>query len=261
MPHQPEDIPDEDVDFGRTFSAVEKLRTMTDVGKRLYEEPDTEAPHGYYGHSKSRRRIIGYDTPIYQGVYVGAGEREVIVVDDTEAPRMQQAYDLALAKSRELNDVVGGTYQTVLALMRYDDELVAQDVEEFRNKKVNLNYFLQGGRIARSTGQTQEQGYGVCRHQALLAAYILEKMTREGAIRGSARIDRNTIKGRGGHAWAVFRTPDGREYIIDPAQEYAGPIEAAPTDGWKYARPTDYNVNDDTVELTRPRTPPDSSQV
>jgi hypothetical protein len=40
---------------------------------------------------------------------------------------------------------------------------------------------------------------------------------------------------RGAHAWAVFETPGGKIYVIDPAQNFVGTKDKARAEGhWKY---------------------------
>ena len=50
--------------------------------------PDETAPYGRY----KGRPIIGHDSPINGGVYVGQHHREAIVVDDKKFPTLNQVY-------------------------------------------------------------------------------------------------------------------------------------------------------------------------
>lgn len=80
---------------------------------------------------------------------------------------------------------------------------------------------------------------GVCRHQGLLAAYIIENLIREGLMTGAVGVERNTVKEIGGtHAWAVFKTKvdeDEELFVVDPAQSFVGTKAEALNEGrWKY---------------------------
>jgi len=60
---------------------------------------------------------------------------------------------------------------------------------------------------------------GVCRHLALMSGLLLERAIQEGVLNGKAYYFRGP-----GHGWIVY-TESGRDYIIDAAQNYWGPIE------------------------------------
>lgn len=80
-------------------------------------------------------------------------------------------------------------------------------------------------------------GKGVCRHQALLTGYLLERLASEGKVSGKVSVQRNAIPGVGAHAWASYVNSRGAEYVIDPTQGYIGLLDEAPDDGWIYRRP------------------------
>ncbi|EKD64692.1 MAG: hypothetical protein ACD_50C00323G0007, partial [uncultured bacterium] len=75
--------------------------------------------------------------------------------------------------------------------------------------------------------------------QALLAGYLLEKLTQEGILGGKVSVDRNFIEGRGGHAWVRYTNSREEVFILDPAQDYKGTLKDAPKNGWDYRRPED----------------------
>jgi hypothetical protein len=52
-------------------------------------------------------------------------------------------------------------------------------------------------------------------------------------------VDRNTIKGLGGHAWVRYASSDGTVFVVDPAQEKVGRLEDMQETGWDYRRPDD----------------------
>lgn len=229
-------------EWQNTVRGIDRLRQSHPW---LYEESSREAPHGFF----AGRRIIGRDTPINEGVYVGSGAREAIVVDDARYPaelvgayrdlrsRMaveqrkpeslrkstfQLIYDIAKENlggnlgEREIENRLGNMLQRYTGSFRG----VSQKGED---TKVALNVFMK-------------EKVGVCRHRALLAGYLLERLVKDNVLRGKVSIDRNTIPARGGHAWVRWEGPGGKAFIIDPSLGYVGPIERSPRI-WSYERP------------------------
>ena len=94
------------------------------------------------------------------------------------------------------------------------------------DQKVGLKLYLE------------ERG-GVCRHQALFCAYLLERLCDEGFLYGKVSVDRNIIPGRGGHAWCRYTNSAGEVYILDVAQKFAGSLLSSIDDRrrWYYERP------------------------
>ncbi len=231
------------VDWNRTIDRTELLK-----GNPLYEEPTGESklgdtpgnPSALYGIYK-KRHVIGRDEKINGGVYLGAGEREEIVVDDMDekaSKYYQKAYDLLMknVNSRQRkqrknkqddgfkNDILTDVYDTVLSAIQYDKEYANDLAEKYKNEKIDLSYYINDGK-------------GVCRHQALLVGYLLERLKNEGQINGAVSIDRNSIKGVGAHAWVRYQSGTNNAiYIIDPAQGYVGLLSEA-TNNWPYERP------------------------
>ena len=82
---------------------------------------------------------------------------------------------------------------------------------------------------------------GVCRHQALLCGYLLEKLIKDERISGKVSVDRNFVEGLGGHAWARYTTDRGKVYILDVAQNYKGCLGdmTKKQSRWFYERPED----------------------
>jgi|GEM_PF-491306 len=229
--------------WGRTALAVEHLRSTDPRYEEIYDGKKT------YG-TFADRFVIGSDTPINGGVYVGLpnGNREAIVVDDEKYPReldyvynaiMQRIYRWSrVPRESQLDGVVdkvlSPVFYTVLETMPYSQDIVDQIVSRYaKDTKIVLNQFIY------------ERG-GVCRHQALLAGYILERMQKNGELMESDEIsvDRNGVMGRSGpgHVWVRYKSADGTVYIIDPAQHFIGTLEEAEArpEAWPYARPGDY---------------------
>lgn len=200
-----------------------------------YEEPDEEALHGRF----EGRHMIARDTPINLGVYVVPGTQEAIVVDDQKYPKaFDRVYSFLLDdiyNAVEHNPEVDlitklliPVYDAAVQAMPYDRYRTEEYADQFIDSKVTLNDFMA-------------YGFGVCRHQALLAAYLLERLQKSGELMSDDQIsvDRNTIPGRGGHAWVRYTSSDGTVYIIDSAQHYVGRLEDADPNGWDYRRPDD----------------------
>ena len=241
-----------EADWSRTVNMHERL-----AGDARYEEPFEDCtPEGYF----SGRPIIASDTAINGGVYLGGGKREAIVVDDDKYPgALNRVYDAAIAniygvaespngypgdvffglgKGNVLHPATIGVrervlvsvFAAVLEAMPYSSEIVSNIIDANNNdNKVTLNNFI-------------EVGGGVCRHQGLLVAYVLERLQNEGELMSEDKvsIDRNGVPGSGAHGWARFTSSDGTVYIVDPAQQFVGTLEEAQrTYRWPYDRPED----------------------
>lgn len=214
---------EDSVEWDRTILVQERLKN-----KSFFEEPSRESKYGKW----QGRNIIGRDCPINGGVYLGGGEREAIVVDDKKQPELMAAYQ-ELIKRRKAKEQQGRTFKSgVLSevfdltreLLPYNNAIVTQITRELQpDQKIALSVFL-------------ENKGGVCRHQALLAAYLLEKLKADGYVRGQVSVDRNYVPGRGGHAWVRYVNSAGEIFIIDPAQNFIGKIEEAGDDQWFYER-------------------------
>ncbi|MEI6169385.1 MAG: transglutaminase domain-containing protein [Candidatus Saccharibacteria bacterium] len=240
--HTRHPIPEWDRTIGRTKFEKRNKNPM-------YDEPTGESKLGEYGAYKDRR-VIGRDEIINGGVYLGSGNREEIVVDDTKSDVKKDYVDLEVKKAyeglyeqlwekvrsrqkeqKELgqhNDVKNGilsdVFELVMEEMKYDGDFAEKAAIKFKDQKINLSYFINAKK-------------GVCRHQALLVGYLLQRLTAEGYIDGKASIDRNYVSGVGAHAWVRYESgTSGKIYILDPAQKFIGRLEDAPGN-WPYKRP------------------------
>ncbi len=201
----------------------------------FFEEADGEARNGYY----QERMIIGRDTPINRGVYITNGQREAIVVDDRNSDRLNEVYAqllrIQIKKVVQQNGHFGdGILNAVFDLTKeyipYNLAATEQITSRYpKDQKVHLEVFI-GNRA------------GVCRHQALLAGYLVEKVIKSGYLKGAVSVDRNIVPGKGGHAWVRYIDHQGIVYIVDPAQQYVGKltdIKQGQEGAWFYKRPTD----------------------
>lgn len=196
----------------------------------VYRPADEKAPHGYL----LGRPIIGRDTEINGGVF--AWNKEALVVDDK--------YPLVLECWQELMEILNediyngkdhkeNIFRLINNIVTSKMSYNLKAVEEIDNKiqntkhdwyKVSLDVFM-------------DAGVGVCRHQALLAGYLLEKLTksyyqhpednrRHRYLRGEAHVERSiNYQKLVGHAWAKYTTFSGETVIIDPANNFVASFD------------------------------------
>lgn len=173
------------------------------------------------------RPDIARDTRINGGQYRGAYGGESIVVDREKYPEgFNQAYGEVLRRATDDKGVIHKDWvlQSVFDVTRevlpYDQEVVDRvfrDVADgIDGQKVALDTYLAAGG-------------GVCRHQALLGASLLEKLCDEGVLGGHVSVDRNALKnyqdGWDGHAWIRYTNSAGKVFILDPAQDRIGELD------------------------------------
>lgn len=199
-----------------------------------------------YGDTYGGRRLIGRDEDVRGGVYYGTYSGEAIVVDPEKYPdEYDRYYNIAVDKATidgkvERSKVLKAVFDTVTSEMEYSQsgvDGILQDVADRDGtpsfddgKKLELSLFM-------------EAGVGVCRHQALACAALLERFKDEGYIRGAISVDRNERVGvpgqeDGGHAWVRYTSKDGLVQILDVARGYYGLLKNAdPNEHWEYMRP------------------------
>jgi hypothetical protein len=220
-------------DWGRTVDVRNRMS-----GNPAYEEPDGETRVGrYMGYP-----IIARDTPINGGVYLGAGAREALVVDDRNQPELLEVWKAMLPTApRSGTDAeerfLAAITQTVDSYLPYP--------------KVSNPEAVIAGIVAESYGPQAVSGdvlvpeslfiqkrIGICRQKALLDGYLVERAIRAGYLdrRSKVSIDRNSVPGIGGHAWRRYKNPNGVVFIGDSATGYYGRLENAPKT-WPYDRP------------------------
>lgn len=256
---EPDDTVIEENQFDKTYFASERVKKQMPEG---YREADEKAPYGYYYD----RRILGRDMPINDSVYIGESDREAVVIDDKKDARLRLAYDKFIETRRQeatdriysLKNIFAKAFDALLNQknkIRLTKEEFAEGIIDsvFNYVKGSLPYDKgvvsklealskqEGRSLSRKIclGEYLNEAGGVCRHQALLAAYILEKLIKDGYLSGKVSVDRNKVKGEGGHAWARYTDADNETFIIDSAQDYCGRLADAKKGRWKYARPED----------------------
>jgi|GEM_PF-2314190 len=182
-----------------------------------YKPPEQNAPHGYFKGIP----IIGRDSPINKGIYIGGSEREGIVVDDGKDQILGQTFHELVTKIWE--DLSPGKTDpkpfltTIFNLVReklpYSAAIVYQVGGNLKDEEILLGEFVKN------------KG-GICRHQNLLTAYLLEKLIKLKLIKGKVSADRNKFGGSA-HAWTRYESETGEVFIIDPAMNYVGPLQNA----------------------------------
>jgi hypothetical protein len=207
-----------EVEWARTDDGKKRLLKAGHINEELYRG----------------RPIIGRDSPIDGGVYIGKNQREAIVVDSVKYPEIKKLYEKVRqlahedSESASEDEILNATYSVVSEAMKYDQNGVKQIVRKYaagKDRKIQIDQFIK-------------KGVGVCRHQALVCAVILELFQKEGIIEGKMSVDRNTILG--GHAWCRYTNSDEEVIILDVARECFGYLDEVKSKAaWSYARPED----------------------
>lgn len=232
------------------YTLIPSQQNRLGIPIRGYEEPyvnhsGEEVSAMYHG-----RPVISRESPVNGGVYIVPGSQEAIVVDDGTKPKegdrpkeinpyYQQAFDdfISLAKRYDvkvrqgirrdqITDMLNALLVSVSDTIDYDIKFSEYIRNNYKDRKINLHDFIA-------------EGKGVCRHQALLAGYILERLINGGFVSGSVSVDRNYVEDKGGHAWARYTDEKGHVYIIDPTNGYAGKLNRKSNKIWSYSRPED----------------------
>lgn len=201
---------------GNTAILVQRLH----ASGQLQQSSEPDAPFGWY-HGW---RIIGALTRIDGGIYLGRRPREAIVVDMRRpGSALRQLYQQWLESlQRGLGDdavradlrthLAARVAELVAAYMPYDEQVVRRlDARGLLqpDQPIDLDVFLR------------ERG-GVCRHQVCMVGALLERLVDEGWLQGRVSLERKHVPGWFSHAWVRFDDGDGREWILDPAQQRYG---------------------------------------
>lgn len=205
-------------------------------GRHDFGVADSRAVYGYH----KNHPIIGRETnSVRGGVYFTTNPMtEAVVVDDKSAILQNVAGKLTSFLETTYGSLAGARQQGPRAIARIIERYSAQlliydlprtmvlcDPYKANNDLIGLSDFVK-------------RGYGVCRHQCLLAAFFMETLIARGVLEGSVAVERNIDHqrepGRQGHAWAVLHAPTGT-LVIDPAQRFVGTKEEAKRlGGWRY---------------------------
>lgn len=193
------------------------------------------------------RAVIGSDTPINKGVYLCATKEqgtigEACVVDDDKPENivLHKAYHQLIEKiysqpaDKRWNYALFFVQEITREFLPYDSKKVDDFTRGKNGTKISLASFMN-------------LRFGVCRHQALLSGYLIERLIKDKHLQGSVSVDRNQ-SGEDGHAWCRYTSPSSRIYIVDVAQNLMAPLERTTPQHWDYARPYE------TVENGRVKT-------
>lgn len=214
-----------------TSSVNEDIRSRFDFGAE-----DLTAPYGYY----KNHVIIGRKTStVKDGVYFTTRPAsEAVVVDDKSRALQQVAQGLLHKVERKFGKEPTAPIEAMLKLVnQYTREIMPYD--ERGADKLSAPHYDNNGLIGLS--EYIEQGVGVCRHQCLVAAFLVETLVDNKLMVGRTGVERNhDVDANGAHAWAKFEIPGGQSFVIDPAQNFVGTKQKAQQEGrWKYDLPAD----------------------
>jgi hypothetical protein len=211
----------------------------------LYEESgDTEAyPNGKVKVGEKSYAVLGRDMEINGSAYPGSSSREIITIDDSiegsELPvlnlRLKRRLEERIQSNTNKEEVVcSEVFAFVREVLLYDGSAIEKIATEKKNQPVEIDEFIR-------------KGIGVCRHQGVLAAYLIGNLIKEGYIGGKISVDRNYIPDKGGHGWARYTDSNGEVMIIDAAQKFVGRMTQPPQTGWSYERSKDAKIRTEAV--------------
>jgi transglutaminase-like putative cysteine protease len=203
--------------------------------ERNFGSKDLEAPHGWYRNHP----IIGrHSATVRNGVY-GTSSSEFVLVDDKSALMKQvtdtfmsslPSHEAAATMNEEL--LLKNIAFRVASVLRYDLNETERLSSPHYGKKglIDLSEYVQAG-------------VGVCRHQALLAAHLIEETISRGYLAGRTGVERNyDSEANGAHAWAVYKSETSEDVIVDPANHFVGSRKKAQDEGrWRYIVADDEN--------------------
>ena len=188
------------------------------------------------------KRIIARDTPINGRVYVcvtgdghGGEIVDAIEVDDKSDQELNAAYQFLLNRWKAINTkerkrrgvLLGEVNQLTKDLLPNSDH--DQILTEFSDKLSHGEPVALGKYIGKKMG--------MCRHRALLAGYLLERLKRDEYIHPwGLSIDKNQVPGKGGHAWVRYVNSAGEVFVIDPMFGFAGSLDDLNRPDWPYER-------------------------
>ena len=206
-----------------TVQALEDLER-----ERNYGEKDSEAPHGRYRNHP----IIGRRSrTVRNGVY-GTRSSEFILVDD-KSTLMKNIVDDFMATLPSHEEAATLNAEIILKKISFRvANILRYDLNE--TERISSPHYDHKGLIDLS--EYVEAGVGVCRHQSLLAAHLIEEVIDKGYLAGQVGVERNYDReANGAHAWAVFKSETSGDMIVDPANHFVGSRRKAQDEGrWRY---------------------------
>lgn len=188
-----------------------------------YRQPDMWAPYGYF----EDKHIIGRQSQrINGGVYLGGSQREAIVVDDVADPRLKAIAGGFLyehSKRSIWQRVVGAPAPSTVETLTQIKDFVRRVMPYDGQKTEEFSRQFSGDRVV-SLGEYPTRGFGVCRQEGLMGAYLAEQVASVGRLSGYAGMERDTQEDFGGtQGWGTFTdSRSGELYVIDSAQDFVG---------------------------------------
>lgn len=188
--------------------------------------------------------IICRDSPIIGGVCLGENPREAFYVSfDSSALNglKEKVKERAVYKGEiRRRNLLPSIYDTVKEHLPYNSakssEIISKRVKT-KDGLISLGEFIRGHA-------------GVCRHQAVACAALIELLgadpelrSTNNHLRGKPSVDRNSYHHLG-HAWTRYTSQDGSVAILDVAWQFLGHLYSEETQRgikegtlWSYNRP------------------------
>jgi hypothetical protein len=212
-----------------------------DYTLRAVEEPELRRQAELTG-----RHLISRDTDVLNGVYGGAYGGEAIVVDYNKDPAIyDELIEEVKRRASEPRPDGSSLVNKQYVLKSIFD--ITREKMQYSQAKVDEIFSRSGSRDHKKIGLSVYIDWhaGVCRHQALLAASLLEILQNQGLLGGRASMERSQQWPEGGdpsgHSWVRYTNSAGEVYILDPAQDFFGTLKESRSRkmGWNYLRPDD----------------------
>lgn len=209
-----------DEDFTGVGHSVEANYT-----KHLNEE--LEIVEGMY---KGHHVITRESQTVRLGVFGSRKPHSELILVDNDDPAVDEVvaqYISELDRARvDEKNILKIASETTNRTLRYDlDE----------TERLSAQHYMSGELVGLS--EYIKHGVGVCRHQALLDALLIERAVEEGFIDGKVRVERNIDRmHNSGHAWAVFSPRESAEdIIVDSTNGFVGTRAGARMQNlWRY---------------------------
>ncbi|NYZ80054.1 hypothetical protein H0N95_02270 [Candidatus Micrarchaeota archaeon] len=201
---------------------VSRINTKAGIS-RLWDKIEKRPDGDYY----LGRKVIGRDTGINKGVYIGNGAREAIVVD-----RKYGAIDRLFEKAKQRATVNGVVDESRVPQAVFDTVKEAMPIQsrEEVQKIIDEKKVGQEGKIALDI--FIDRGVGVCRHDSLACAAVLEVFKEKGMIHGTPHVERN-IDERGGHGWCTLEL-NGEKIVLDIPNNLLKKLKETTEEEWTY---------------------------
>jgi hypothetical protein len=183
------------------------------------------------------RHLIEKDTPISGGAYVSENRRLIIEVngESTKMSGIYQQFLETVGKNTTLDSIC--TRHFLSHVMETTRGILKNDYLDFLQTFEGLVNLLNAKTLCDtriSLDMMVEMEIADCRIYSLLSGVLIERLIEDKFILGRVSLDRNAVKGLGGHVWARFTALDGEVTIVDATNNYLGDENS---DIWPYKRP------------------------